>query len=129
MPDTHADSLASPEVPARLPLFFALGVVLLIAAAMAGLWFLFTAEEPGRRPPTPATFPAPRLESDPAVDLKRALSEQEKRLAGYRWVDRDRQIIAIPIERAMAIEAARGDDAFAPIDAAEKGGTAEEGAQ
>ncbi len=37
----------------------------------------------------------------------RALAEQEtRRLGEYRWVDRERGIVAIPIERAMELVAA-----------------------
>ncbi len=88
---------------------------------MGGLWGLFSVEVPKGNPPAPATFPSPQLEADPAAELKRVEADQTGRLAGYRWVDRDKRIVAIPIDRAMAIEAARGADAFAPIDTLEQG--------
>ena len=43
------------------------------------------------------------------------LAQQRARLAGYRWIDRDQKIVAIPIDRAMAIIVSRGADAYAPI--------------
>ena len=55
----------------------------------------------------PQTPPAPRLQTDPAGDL-RTLREQERaQLSGYAWVDRTQAIVRIPIERAMELLAQR----------------------
>lgn len=49
--------------------------------------------EPGREP-----VPGPPLEFRPAAEL---LAEQEEILGRTGWVDRERGIVHIPIERAM----------------------------
>jgi hypothetical protein len=55
---------------------------------------------------------------DPTVKALADLrAEQEARLAGYRWVSADSGLVALPIERAMALVARdleRGSGAAAP---------------
>ncbi|HEX4046608.1 MAG TPA: hypothetical protein VH309_02170 [Elusimicrobiota bacterium] len=58
---------------------------------------------PGRTPP-----PGPRLQADPAADLRRMRAEEDAALSGYAWADRSRGRIRLPIERAMALLLARG---------------------
>jgi hypothetical protein len=86
---------------------------------------------PADRTPPTRTFPQPRLEAHPGVELNAMLAEQHAALNAYRWADKDHTLIAIPIARAMQIIAARGDKAYAPIEnaapappAASAGGTA-----
>ena len=43
-------------------------------------------------------------------------SRQRQRLTGYAWVDRSQGLVRIPIGRAMDLIAARGADAYAPLD-------------
>ncbi len=62
-----------------------------------------------------APFASPRLQSDPAGDLRRYRQEQRTALQSYAWVDRGRGLARIPIKRAMEIIAARGDAAYAPL--------------
>ncbi len=38
-------------------------------------------------------------------ELAAARADQEQQLSGYRWVDRERGVVAIPIERAMELVA------------------------
>lgn len=52
--------------------------------------------------------PQPRLQVDPKGDLARLRSAESRELAGYGWADRERRIVRIPIERAMALLAERG---------------------
>jgi len=51
--------------------------------------------EPGELPP------APRLQSDPPLELERLRAEEKARLETYGWVNREQGIARIPIERAM----------------------------
>jgi hypothetical protein len=44
----------------------------------------------------------------PASDLKHFQAEEDARLRSYGWIDRQRGIIHIPIERAMDLIAQRG---------------------
>ena len=39
----------------------------------------------------------------PSLDLRKATFEQQALLTGYRWVDQDKDVAAIPIERAMEL--------------------------
>ncbi|MBB4566804.1 hypothetical protein [Rhizobium leucaenae] len=50
----------------------------------------------------------PRLEVSPSADRYALQREAESRLQGYGWTDRATQTAHIPIERAMALLAARG---------------------
>jgi hypothetical protein len=103
------------DAPARVPLIAIAGVFALIAVvggAAAGLIGLFDL----RAPPDRATAtqaarlqpPPPRLETDPAADLAAVQARARARLAGYGWADRDRGLVRIPIDRAMALQAAGG---------------------
>jgi hypothetical protein len=86
------------------------------------LYFVFVAQEAARQPPPPILKaepgalapPAPRLQSNPVLDL-RAFREQEDRILGtYGWVDEERQVVRIPIEEAMRLLALRGIPPVAP---------------
>jgi hypothetical protein len=48
-------------------------------------------------------FAAPRLETDPARDIAAFDREKTAKLHGYRWIDRSRGQVQIPIERAMEL--------------------------
>src|SRR5690242_1134119 len=112
--DSH-DKLESPELSARP---FALGAVFLLAfviVAMVGLWLVFLPNASRRfhLPSQPQS--GPKLQADPSVERDRVLAEQRKRLDGYKWIDRKDGVFSIPIDRAMAIIAAKGANAYAPI--------------
>lgn len=101
------------------------GRVLLVAfvcvaflfVSLAVLATIYTAAVPGQRTQAVRTFPEPRLRPDETAQRQRILAEQRRRLEGYHWVDREKQIVAIPIERAMGLIAQRGADAYRPIEA------------
>jgi len=52
---------------------------------------------------TPAAMPFPPPQPHPSADLSALRREKAALLEGYRWLDRDRGIVQIPIERAMAL--------------------------
>lgn len=52
--------------------------------------------------------PPPRLQIDPAADLVALRTAETARLSGYGWVERERGIVHIPIDRALALTAERG---------------------
>ncbi|HET6628150.1 MAG TPA: hypothetical protein VFG91_00080 [Woeseiaceae bacterium] len=93
-----------------------LGVLALLAAI---LWYVSRATLEGV--PAPAPFPAvsvtlapgesPVLQVTPESDLARLRAREAALLHGYGWVDRERGIARIPIERAMEILAAGGEPA------------------
>jgi hypothetical protein len=47
------------------------------------------------------TFPEPRLEKNERTVLREFIEDQDRRLATYNWVDKDKGIVQIPIDRAM----------------------------
>lgn len=55
----------------------------------------------------PTNMPAPRLQSAPALDLQALRAEKRAMLDEYRWIDRKKGVVRIPIERAIALTIAR----------------------
>ena len=53
-------------------------------------------------------IPPVRLQRDPAAELAQVQAEQRTRLSSYGWVDPDRKILHIPIERAVELLLERG---------------------
>ncbi len=85
-----------------LVIFIVLAASLLLLGALAHYYRVM-------RPGNPASYaiPAPpRIDPAQHSELERYLAEQQGRLEGYAWVDRDRGWAHIPIERAMALYAA-----------------------
>jgi len=54
------------------------------------------------------TFPQPRLEVNERTQLRSFIEDQDRKLATYDWVDKDKGIVRIPIDRAMELIAKRG---------------------
>lgn len=52
--------------------------------------------------------PAPVLQPGPERELEAIRAEEDRRLAGYGWVDREAGIARVPIEKAMAEVARQG---------------------
>jgi hypothetical protein len=62
-----------------------------------------------RRAPTAIVLPPePNLQVSPRSDLEELLAAEQKQLDSYGWVDKDKGIVRIPIERAMELIAKRG---------------------
>jgi hypothetical protein len=87
-------------------------VATIVAAGFAagGLIALFRGET--GRPlspidPPPTAMPSPPLQSAPSLDLAKLRAEKRAILGEYRWIDRDKGIVRIPIERAMSLLIAR----------------------
>jgi len=53
-------------------------------------------------------FPPPRLQTQPTEDLAKMQTRDNAELNSYAWVDRRKQIVRIPIDRAMQLTAERG---------------------
>ena len=94
------------------------GAALLLSLGGLLLFFHVMAGDPrqGFRPEQ--QFPPPRLESDPAGDLRAFQAKQQAELQGYAWVDQQRGLVRVPIERAMQLIAGRGDAAYGPLEPA-----------
>jgi hypothetical protein len=52
--------------------------------------------------------PAPRLQVDPAADLRAMRRSEDALLSRYRWVDRGNGVVGLPIERAIELTFERG---------------------
>jgi len=53
-------------------------------------------------------FPPPRLQTQPTEDLAKMQARDNAELNSYGWIDRPKQIVRIPIDRAMQLIAERG---------------------
>jgi len=53
-------------------------------------------------------FPEPRLEESERTELRSFIEDEDRKLATYNWVDKDKGIVQIPIERAMDLVVQRG---------------------
>jgi hypothetical protein len=54
------------------------------------------------------TPPGPRLQTSARADLARFRAHEEQTLNSYGWIDRNKGLVRIPIERAMNLLAQRG---------------------
>jgi hypothetical protein len=54
------------------------------------------------------TFPKPVLEHSEMLQYNEILEKQDRMLASYDWVDKDKGVVRIPIDRAMELLAQRG---------------------
>lgn len=88
----------------------ALGALALLILAVGlgaegglGAWSRFRPDPRARLPP-----PEPRLQSDPATDLKRRREKEDESLRSYSWADRARGVVRLPVERAMELVLRRG---------------------
>jgi hypothetical protein len=54
------------------------------------------------------SFPQPRLEENERNQLRSVIQDQDRKIETYDWVDKDKGIVKIPIERAMDLLVQRG---------------------
>jgi hypothetical protein len=119
MPAETQSMREEPAVRARAVAAIAGGLVVFLAASLGLLWLFYHAQTAGLGVIRPAPFPAPGVVTDTAATLHALQKGQRERLHGYAWVDRDRQIVHVPIERVMATIAAKGAEAYGPVVPAE----------
>jgi hypothetical protein len=53
-------------------------------------------------------FPQPRLEENERTQLRQFIEDQDRKLATYDWVDKDKGTVRIPIDQAMELIRQRG---------------------
>ena len=78
-------------------------ILALVALAAFGAHALLRPERVATPLAARADVPAPRLQSAPASDLAAFRRQKEAMLDEYRWIDRDRGVVRIPIDRAMQL--------------------------
>jgi hypothetical protein len=101
--------------PTKIFLFGAILLITVIAAAAVS--FLFLRYAAARRPspqvvssaPARARAPAPvpRLQVQGSNELREMREAEERVLHSYAWIDGEKGIVRIPVERAMEILAQR----------------------
>jgi hypothetical protein len=67
-----------------------------------------------------AAPPEPRLQSEPIGDLRKLREREQSTLDSYGWVDRERGVVRVPIERAMELTLEQAPTTPAPLDGAER---------
>jgi hypothetical protein len=68
----------------------------------------------------PEAPPEPRLQTEPIDDLRALRAREESALDSYGWVDRERGVVRMPIERAMELTLERAPKTPVPYGGAER---------
>ena len=98
---------------------FGIALVLVIVVSQLVLWWLFARlqkREQKLNPPVPAMVkneapnvpPEPRLQPSPRLDLQQMRQAEDQLLNHYAWIDPDRGVVRIPVQRALDIVAQKG---------------------
>jgi len=89
-------------------------VITMTMLAAYGFFYLFHGIESRARPaPSPLSYapepvPEPRLQVEPGEELKALRADEDAALKTYGWIDQEKGVVRIPIERAIDILAERG---------------------
>lgn len=97
--------------PRKIAIFGATLALVIGATLLAayGLFHFFYAGVTRSRPlPSPLSYsreptPEPRLLVKPGDEMQAMRADENKILSSYDWIDRDKGIVRIPIDRAMEI--------------------------
>lgn len=112
MADNEEKSYETRDFTLRAVGFFFGGVLLLGIVAIIGMFGLIRmmTERQGVggasvvAEPDPAQAPpVPRLQITPVEELRQMRAEEESQLQSYSWIDREKGVAAIPIDRAMEL--------------------------
>jgi hypothetical protein len=105
---------------AMLALFALILATLLLMLGIA--YWLFPAEMRDQRFMYPfPSFPAPKLQAAPAVDMRAFYAEEMRRLNGTGWQDKAAGVVHIPIQQAMDLVAKEGISGWPTNSAASQG--------
>lgn len=104
------------DVPVRPLIWGMVAVGLTTVFALVFVWFVyfgFNQELPENMAEPTAIIESrlptgPLLEENPEANTERVIAEQETRLENYGWVDRQREIVHLPIDEAMQLILERG---------------------
>jgi hypothetical protein len=97
---------------------FGIGMAFLIIVflfSVAGLFRYFAKRATEAQPPVPPMGamlqklpPGPRLEAHPSLDMKEMREAEDSKLNQYAWIDPDKGIVQIPVDRAMDLILQKG---------------------
>jgi hypothetical protein len=116
------------DVPIRPIAMFLVGLatmLIVVGALMAALFHLFEFGAAGNDPaPAPLAAespqtPGPLLQTSPRQDLQQMRQREQSWLDTPAWMDRERGVARIPIDRAMAATAERGLTNWPAVDASQ----------
>lgn len=101
-------------------LFGGIGAMVIVAAS--ALWLTWKGLERAAAKQDPVLSPLaehvspppPQLQSAPAADYQEHLANEERSLSTYGWVDRQRGVVRVPIDRAIELLIERGEPAMPP---------------
>ena len=107
------------DANARAITRFGIALALIVILSQLLLWWLFdrlSGKQAKVSPPVPALIraqapkepPEPRLQDNPQRDMKKMLEDEDAVLHHYGWVDPDRGIVRLPVDRALEIVAQKG---------------------
>lgn len=105
------------DLNAKAVFLTGVGLLLALWASVLAIYPLFTYyeyERTGGKSPwkvlryLPPLPPQPRLQANAKTDLNHFRAAEDAALNSYRWVDRGRGVVSIPIGRAIQILAQRG---------------------
>lgn len=107
------------EINIRVFAWLTVALLGLIGVAMVLMWFLTSSlysQEKAQDPPPPIMIearmphepPAPRLQSDPFIELEQLRSAEATRLTSYGWDEGSAENAHIPIDRAMDLLVEQG---------------------
>jgi hypothetical protein len=107
------------DVNARALTKFGLSMAGLIVAILFGLWGMFQYLKNRAAeldlPQSPSAMvnarkqpPEPRLQRHPAQEMRELRADEDRIMRQYAWIDPDKGIVRIPVERAMDLIAQRG---------------------
>jgi hypothetical protein len=105
------------DINVRVVMWFAIGLIVaavIIHFALGAIFAFFSKTHPSPEAPSRIMVqprivaPEPRLQTNPSVDLAQFREAEENKLNSYGWVDKQRGIVRIPIERAMDLIVQRG---------------------
>ena len=116
------------DADARAITRFGIALVLVLVLSQLALWWLFnsfTRRESKLSPPVsalvraqaPTEPPEPRLQANPQADMRTMREREETVLNHYGWVDPNRGVVRIPIDRALDLVAERGLPQFKATEA------------
>ena len=127
-PKIDHDGFEQEDLSSRSALYFLAGLVLVclvVYLIVFGMYRFLDSYATAHQPPmspmvtpeadtravTPQnaeTFPQPRLEENERTQFRSFIEDQDRKLATYDWVDKDRGTVRIPIDRAMELIEQRG---------------------